>query len=354
MSWFSREKSTALGIDIGTATIKLLELSQLDGLFRVESYALVSYLAQDAEIAKNMSNTDLIAESIKKAVKQSGAKTKQACVAVADSVVMTKIISLPSSYTDDEIEDQMWVEAEQYVPYPLDEINIDFEVQGETVDQPEMLNILLVASRRENIDNRVEILEKAGLKTKIVDVEAFAIENAFFLLSNQLAGTIHTQTIAIVDVGASVFTLNVLHHCRTIYTREQSFGGGQLTAEIQRQYGLSYEAADLAKKQGGLPNNYLSELLNPFKQTISQQIARSLQFYISSNANKEIDSMVLAGGCAAIVGLDKLIEQNLGLPTYIANPFIKMTWSNKINPQNLSHNAPALMTACGLALRRFD
>jgi type IV pilus assembly protein PilM len=267
---------------------------------------------------------------------------------------MTKVITIPGSLAEDEMEEQVLVEADQYVPYSLDEVNLDFEVQGVSEDNPEMVNVLLAASRRENVEDRVAVIEKAGLKAGVVDVEAFSMENAFSLLADQLPEAIDSQTVAIADIGASMSTLNVLHECRTVYTREQGFGGKQLTEEIQRRYGLSYEEAGLAKRHGGLPDNYVTDVLDPFKKAMVQQIARSLQFFVSSSANRGIDSIVLAGGCSSIPGLEKLVEQNLGIPAYVANPFINMALSNRVKPQSLSNDAPAMMIACGLALRSFD
>jgi type IV pilus assembly protein PilM len=353
MGWFNRGNSAVLGIDISTAAIKLLELSKSGDRYKVESYA-VSPLPQDAVIDKNIANIDVIANSIKMAVKQSGTKNKHACVAVAGTSVMTKIISMPASLLEDEMEEQILVEADQYVPYSLDEVNLDFEIQGVTENNTDMVDVLLAASRRENVDDRVEALDKAGLKAKIVDVEAFAMENAFALLADQLPDSNDEQTIAIADIGATMSTLNVLHDFRTVYTREQGFGGKQLTEEIQRRYGLSYEEAGLAKRHGGLPDNYSSDVLEPFKKAMVQQIARSLQFFVSSSANRGIDGIVLAGGCSSIPGLEKLVEQNLGIPAYVGNPFINMALSNKVKPQSLSSDAPAMMIACGLALRSFD
>lgn len=353
MSWFNRGQSVVLGVDISTAAVKLLELSKSGARYKVESYA-VSPLPQDAVVDKNIANIDVIANAIKLAVKQSGTKTKQVCVAVAGSSVMTKNIQMPGSLTDDEMEEQILVEADQYVPYSLDEVNLDFEVQGQSENNSEMVDVLLAASRRENVEDRVEAIEKAGLKTKIVDVEAFCMENAFSLLGDQLPDSIDNQTFAIADIGATMSTLNVLHNGRTVYTREQGFGGKQLTEEIQRRYGLSYEEAGLAKRHGGLPDNYIADVLEPFKKAMVQQIARSLQFFVSSSMNRGIDNIVLAGGCSSIAGLEKLVEQNLGIPAYVANPFINMSLSNKVKPQSLSNDAPSMMIACGLALRSFD
>jgi type IV pilus assembly protein PilM len=180
------------------------------------------------------------------------------------------------------------------------------------------------------------------------------MEKAFSLLSDQFADSTGDKTVAIADIGSNISKLNVLHNGRSIYTREQGFGGKQLTEEIQRRYGLSYEEAGLAKRQGGLPDNYIVDVLEPFKRVMVQQIQRSLQLFMSSSANRGIDSIVLAGGCASIPGVDRLVEKNLGMPVYIANPFINMTLSNKINPQSLSNDAPTMMIACGLALRSFD
>jgi type IV pilus assembly protein PilM len=353
MNWFNHKQNAVLSLDISTAAVKLLELSKVGTRYRVECYA-VAPLPQDAVIDKNFANVNVIAEAIKVALKRSESKLKQATVAVAGSAVMTKIITMPASLSDDEMEEQIMVEADQYVPYSLDEINFDFEVQRRNEQNPEMVDVLLAASRKENVDDRVEALLKAGLKTRIVDVEAFAMENAFSLLADQFRDSMAGQTVAIADIGATMSTLNVVHDSRIIYTREQVFGGKQLTEEIQRRYGLSYEEAGLAKRHGGLPDNYIVDVLEPFKKAIVQQIQRSLQFFASSRADRIIDSVILAGGCASVLGIEKLVEHSLGMSVYTANPFVNMTLSNKIKPQLLSSDAPAMMIACGLALRSFD
>jgi type IV pilus assembly protein PilM len=353
MNWFNRKQNAVLGIDISSAAVKLLELSKTGARYRVESFA-VAPVHQDVPIEKNIANVDVIAEAIKTALTQSESKLKQAAIAVSGSAVMTKIITMPDSLTDDEMELQSIIEAGQHVPYPLDEVNFDFEVQGINKKNPEMVDVLLVVSRRENVNDRVEALLKAGLKASIVDVESFAMENAFSLLSDRLASSTVAQTVAILDIGSTMATLTVLHEGQLVFTQEQGFGGRQLTEEIQRRYGLSYEEAGLAKKYGGLPDNYTVDVLDPFKRAMVQQIQRSLQFFFSSSTNRSINSMVLAGGCASIPGIDKLVEKSLGIPVYIANPFNDMTLSRKIKPDKLLNNAPAMMIACGLALRSFD
>ncbi|HKJ76897.1 MAG TPA: pilus assembly protein PilM [Gammaproteobacteria bacterium] len=348
-----RRSRPLLGLDISTTAVKLLELSRSGDRHRVESYA-VEPLPPNSVIEKNISDVESVGAAIRRAVKRSGTRAKQAAVAVAGSAVITKVIAMPASLSDEEMESQIQLEADQYIPYPLEEVNLDFEVLGPSVDDPDRVDVLLAACRSENVDVRVDAVELAGLTAKVVDVEAYAMENAFAMIADQMPDQGAGKTIAVVDVGATMTTLNVLHDLKTIYTREQVFGGKQLTEEIQRRYALSYEEADMAKRQGGLPDNYLPEVLEPFKQAMAQQVSRSLQFFFSSTQYNSVDYLVLAGGSASINGIDELIEQRLGIPTTVANPFANMSVSSRIKPQVLVNDAPALMIACGLALRSFD
>jgi type IV pilus assembly protein PilM len=278
---------------------------------------------------------------------------KNAAVAVAGSAVITKTIEMDAGLCDDDMENQLKIEADQYIPYPLDEVAIDFEVQGTSSRNPERVNVLLAACRRENVEVREAALALAGLIARVVDVEAHALERSFELLANQSVVP-RECLVAVVDIGASMTTLNVLHHGRIIYTREQLFGGRQLTEDIQRRYGLTFEQAGLAKKQGGLPDDYGHEVLQPFREALVQQVSRSLQFFFASGQYDAVDHILLAGGTASICGLDRLIQEQLGTPTQVANPFVDMTLSAKVNAAALTSDAPAMMIACGLALRSFD
>ncbi len=350
---FGKKQTAVLGIDITTTVVKLLELSRNGNHYKVESY-MVAPLPHDAVLDKRITNVHAISDAIKKAVQRSGTKLKQAAVAVGGSSVITKLITLPADLTDDEMVEQIMIEAEQYIPYGIDEVNFDFEVQGINEIDSNRVNVLLAASRKENVDARVEILEIAGLKAKIVDIEAFAIENAFILLANQLPYSVENKTVVVIEIGASLTTLHVLYNSRAIYTREQNFGGKQLTEDIQRTYGLSYEEAGVSKKLGGLPDNYETDVLDPFKHGMVQQIQRAIQFFVASNASRPIDCVILAGGCASIAGVDQLVSESLGVPTYIANPFVNMEFSSRVNPKSLGKDAPSMLIACGLALRSFD
>lgn len=350
---FKRSSPPILGLDISTTAVKLLELSKSGQRYRVESYA-VEPLPANSVVEKNISDMEGVGEAIRRAVKKSGTRAKLAAAAVSGSAVITKVISMPANLSEDDMEAQIQLEADQYIPYPLEEVNIDFEVLGPSKDEADRVDVLLAASRSENVDVRVAAIELAGLTAKIIDVEAYAMENAFALIADQMPDKGVGKTIAVVDVGATMTTLNVLHDLKTIYTREQVFGGKQLTEEIQRRYGLSYEEAGMAKRQGGLPDNYVPEVLDPFKEAMALQVSRSLQFFFSSSAYNQVDYIVLAGGSSSIPGVSELIEHKLGIPTSVANPFTNMTVAPRIKAQILNNDAPALMIACGLALRSFD
>jgi type IV pilus assembly protein PilM len=348
------KKKTApvLGLDISSTTVKLLELSYTGDRYRVESYA-VSSLPQDAVIEKNVNDVDGVATAVRSVVAQSRTKLKQAAAAVAGSSVITKMIDMPEGLSEDDLETQLTLEADQYIPYPLEEVAIDFEVQGPSGQYDGQVEVLLAACRRETIDARVEAIESAELGAKIMDVEAYAMERAYSLIQHQL-DLGDDATVAVVDIGATMTTLSVLTNGQTIYTREQLFGGKQLTDEIMRRYGLPLEEAGLAKKQGGLPDDYEPEVLEPFKDAVVQQVARSLQFFFSSSQYNDVDHIILAGGVASMEGLAELVQDKLGTPASVANPFADMTISSRVNAVALSSDAPAMMIACGLALRSFD
>ncbi|MEH6557523.1 MAG: pilus assembly protein PilM [Oceanicoccus sp.] len=352
-SLFGKKRSNpVLGVDISSTTVKVLEISKSGDKYKVESYAVAS-LPPNAVIEKNIAELEGVAESIQKACDRSKTKLKSAAVAVAGSAVITKLIDMPAGLNDDNMETQITLEADQYIPYPLDEVAIDFEVQGESEHSPEQVEVLLAACRRENVDLRVDALEMADLATRVVDVEAYAIERSFDLMLPYLDCD-EDGAIAIVDIGATMTTLSVLVDGKTAYTREQLFGGRQLTEEIQRRYGLSLDEAGLAKKQGGLPDDYEPEVLEPFKDAVVQQVTRSLQFFFSSSQYNDVDHIILAGGVASMNGLADVVQDKLGTPTSIANPFTDMSVASRVDATALSNDAPSLLIACGLALRSFD
>jgi len=350
---FTKKANTLLGIDISSTSVKLLELSRSGSRYRVEAYA-VEPLPANAVVEKNIAELEGVGQALQRVVAKAKTGCKSAVVAVSGSAVITKIIEMDAGLSDEELENQLKIEADQYIPYPLEEVAIDFEVQGPAPRSAGGAEVLLAACRKENVEIREAALALAGLTAKVVDVEAYALERSYGLLAPQLGAAHGELTVAVVDIGATMTTLSVLHNGRTIYTREQLFGGRQLTEEIQRRYGLSQEEAGLAKKQGGLPDDYDSEVLLPFKEAVVQQVSRSLQFFFAAGQFHDVDCILLAGGTASIPGLDHMIQQKIGTQTLVANPFADMALSSKVNAGALASDAPALMIACGLALRSFD
>lgn len=349
LSRFGKSASTMLGVDISTTAVKILQLSASGNKYKVDNY-IIRPLPPNSVVAKNISDIDAVGECISHAVSILKPALKEAAVAVAGSAVITRTIEMNASLSDSEMENQIIVEADQYIPYPLDEVSIDFERQGLSERSPGMAEVLLAACRRENVDARVMSLEVGGLVAKVVDIEAHAIERAFTLLAQQI-GSEDEQTVAIIDIGSMMTTLNVILAGRTIYTRELMFGGNQLAEEVQRRFGLSAAEAENAMKRGGLPEEYKYEILAPFKDVVAQQISQTLQFFFSSSHYNEVDHVLLAGGVAAIDGLSDLVQESLSTPVRVANPFADLVIASKVNKAMLKNDAPSLLIACGLAMR---
>lgn len=340
-----------IGVDISSTSVKVLELSVKNNRYWVESYALVP-LSEGSVVEKNILNPEAVGDALERAVNLANVQSTEVALAVPTSMVITKIIEMDADMNDDEREIQIRDDAEQYIPFPLDEASLDFEVLPDRLANPNRVNVLLVATRIENVEARSEALELGGLTPKIADVESFAIENAFKVFSDTLP--MGVNTVGILDIGHTMTTLSVMQNNKVIYTREQVFGGKQLTQEIQNRYGLSFEEAGRAKKSRTLPDDYDIEVLEPFLEAVVQQAARSLQFFFSSSQFHEIDHILLAGGNANIPGLAKLLQQKLGYRVTIANPFLQMGFSPQIDIKKIENDASSLMVACGLALRSFD
>jgi type IV pilus assembly protein PilM len=346
---FGRRSTALLGVDISSSSVKIVKLSSSGGRHKLDSY-IIRPLPAKSVVEKNISDVNAVGEALVGAVSLMKPSIKDAAVAVAGSAVITKTIEMNAALSDTELENQIIVEADQYIPYPLDEVAIDFERQEISDRSEDLVEVLLAACRKENVDSRVMALEQGGLETKVVDIEAYAIERAFGLIDQQLEPE-EDQTTAIIDIGATMTTLNVMLDGKTIYTREQLFGGDQLIEDVVRRFGLTKAEAEIAVKRGGLPEEYEVELLLPFKDLVVQQISKTLQFFFSSSHYNDVDRIVLAGGVAAIPGLEELVQEHLSTPVLIANPFRDLEIGSKVNKTMLNNDAPALLIATGLAMR---
>ncbi len=351
-SLFKKKNKALLGVDISSTSVKVLELSRQGERYQVEAYATVA-LPPNAVVEQGINNEEAVGDAIRQAVVRSRSNAKNVALAVAGSAVITKTIDMSAGLSDDDMDFQIRTEADQYIPYPLEEVALDWEVTGPSDKSPDMVSVLLAACRSETVERRKDSVEIAGFEVSKVDVEAFCTERAFSLLDAQLEGE-EIETVAVIDIGATMTTLSVMHEGRSIYTREQLFGGSQLTEDIMRRYGLSEEDANRAKLEGGVPDDYESEVLGPFREAVVQQVSRSLQFFYSSSQFNDVDYIVLAGGTSSIPGLEEQVQSALGTPTVVANPFISMTLSQRVNATWLANDAPSLLIAAGLAMRSFD
>ena len=343
-----------LGLDVTTSSIKLIELAESGRGYRVESFA-AEPTPPNAINDKAIVDAEAVGEAIRRAVKRSGTKTREVAVAISGDAAITKVIQMPKNLSGADLEGQVELQADQYIPFPMEEVSFDFEIVGESERDPDMVDVLLVATRTENVEQRQAAVQSAGLTTRVVDVEAFAVENACSLMVHQMPEGGLDKFIAIVDFGASTTTFSVLHNLKVIYTRDFGFGGQQLTEEIMRTYGLSLEDAGRAKKEGGLPSNYQPEVLDAFMDDMSQQVSRSLQFFLASGSGRdEPDQVLVCGGCANIPGVADVIGSRIGIATEVGDPLGQMKLSSRAKAHGVQKDATALLTACGLALRSFD
>ena len=351
---FKPKAQPLFGMDISSSSIKMVELMDAGkGAIRVERYVIES-LPKDAVIDGNIANLEVVTEAVQRGWKKLATRTKNVAMALPTAAVITKKIIVPAGLREEDLEIQVETEANQYIPFALEEVNLDFQVIGPAPSSPEEAEVVIAASRKEKVEDRVAVAQASGLKALIMDVESYAMLAAFDLISKQFPDEGKDQNIALVDLGANVMNITVMRNDQTVYTREQAFGGNQLTQDIMRQYGMSHEEAEAAKRTGGLPETYEAEVLRPFMENAVLEIQRAMQFFFTSTQFNSIDHIVLMGGSAVIPGLDEVASTRTQVNTLIANPFASMAINPRIQLKRLIADAPSLMVACGLAMRRFD
>ena len=351
---FKPKAQPLFGMDISSSSVKMVEVMDAGkGAIRVERYVIES-LSKEAVIDGNIANLEVVVEAVQRGWKKLATRTKNVAMALPTAAVITKKIIVPAGLREDELELQVETEANQYIPFALEEVNLDFQVAGPATSSPEEAEVLIAASRKEKVEDRVAVAEAAGLKALVMDVESYAMLAAFDLIKKQFPSDGKDQNIALVDLGANVMNITVLRNDQTVYAREQAFGGNQLTQDIMRQYGMSHEEAEAAKRAGGLPETYDAEVLRPFMENAALEIQRAMQFFFTSTQFNSIEHILLMGGSAVIPGLDEVVATRTQVNTLIANPFASMAINPRIQLKRLVADAPSLMIACGLAMRRFD
>ncbi|EGK71714.1 Putative Type IV pilus assembly protein PilM [Methyloversatilis universalis FAM5] len=339
---------------MSSSAVKLVELSRTaKGEYRIERYAIEN-LPRDSVVDGNIAKLEDVADAVRRAWKRMGTSTRNVALALPAAAVITKKIIVPANQREQELEVLVESEANQYIPFQLDEVNLDFQVVGPAPGNPDEVEVLIAASRKEKVEDRVAVAEAAGLRAVVVDVESYAAQAAFELVEKQLPEGGKDTNIVLVDVGANVMNVIILRNDQPVYSREQAFGGYQLTQDIMRNYGMTPEEAEAAKRTNTLPENYENDLLRPFMDNLALEVSRALQFFFTSTQYNSVDHIVLAGGCSIIPGLDEVVANRTQVETRVANPFVDMQLSQAVTAKRLSQDAPSLLVGCGLALRRFD
>ncbi len=343
-----------IGLDISTTSVKLVELSEGSNKeLRLERYASEP-LPRGAMTDGNIENIDQVAEAIRRVLAKSGTKTKKVSLGMPPSAVITKKIILSGGTSEAALELQVESEASQYIPFALDEVRLDFCVIGPAPNSEDDIEVMLAAARKEKIEDRMAVAEVAGLKAQVMDIESYAARAAVGRIISQSDNEGRDKIIALFQIGAKVTHISVILNDQTVYEREQAFGGNQLTQEIVRTYGLSFEEAEIKKKSDELPQGYAEEVLNPFLESAALEVTRAIQFFFTSTPYTRVDQIYLAGGCAILPGLLDMVASRTKISTAVISPFKGMELSPNVKEKQLRSEAPAFLVACGLAMRRFD
>jgi type IV pilus assembly protein PilM len=349
-----RKNPPLVGLDISTSGVKLVELSEVGSSdFRLERFASEP-LPRGAVVDGSIENVEQVSEAVRRAWKKSGTRAKHVALGMPPSSVITKKITLPAGLSEDELEVQVESEANQYIPFALEEVSLDFDVIGPVQNAPEDVEVLIAATRKEKVEDRVAVAEAAGLKPLVMDIESYAARAAIDRVTAQLSKGGQGQIVALFQIGAQVTHVSVMLDGQTIYEREQPFGGNQLTQDAVRAYGLSFEDAESKKRAGELPEGFERELLEPFLENAALEVTRAIQFFFTSTPYTHIDQIFLAGGCAVLPGLVELVADRTKVSSSVVSPFQGMQLASSVREKQLRGEAPSFLVACGLAMRRFD
>jgi len=353
-SLFGKKNPPLIGLDISSSGVKLVELSEVGkNELRLECFASEP-LPRGAVVDGNIENIDQVSDAVLRVWKKSGTRAKVAAMGMPPASVITKKIILPSGLSEEGLELQVETEASQYIPFALDEVRLDFDVIGLVENSPDDVEVMLAATRKEKVEDRVAVAEAAGLKPTVMDIESYAARAAISRLTEQMPNRAKGQVLALFQIGSQVMHVSMLLDDQLIYEREQPFGGHQLTQEIVRTYGLSYEEAEVKKRNNDLPDGYQTEILEPFLETAAQEVTRAIQFFFTSTPYTRVDQLFLAGGCAIIPGMVDTVANRTKLSASVVSPFKGMQLSTNVREKQLRIEAPAYLVACGLAMRRFD
>ncbi len=351
---FGRSKN-AIGLDIGSSYIKVLELAESKaGRWSLMNFGMKK-LPPEAIVDGALMNSNIIVDSIRELVSSHKIRTRDVVTSVSGHSVIIKKINLPVMTTE-ELEESIQWEAEQYIPFDINDVNIDVQILDPVGDETGQMEVLLVAAKKDMINDYVAIVQEAGLNPVVMDVDSFAIENAFEANYDSSPD----DTMVLVNIGASIININVLRGGITAFTRDITLGGNQYTEEIQKQLNVSYEEAEALKIGGDIVRDSqavvpeeVEGIIRAVSENVATEIQRSLDFYAATSTEDEITRIFLSGGSARIPGLTRTIQEKTGLPVELVNAFRHIEINEKdFNTAFLNEVAPMAAVAVGLAMRR--
>lgn len=351
---FTIRSKLLVGIDIGTHSIKVVRLKQKGKDYRLLNFGLMP-LRPESMVDGNIADADAIVEAIHNLMQMEKIKATEVATAVSGQSVIVKRIRLPQM-TEEELNEAIQGEAEQHIPFEIADVNLDFQILP-TLQEEEraenQMDVLLVAAKKDKIRDYTQLLTAAGLNPVVVDIAAFALENAYAVATGQEAGV-----VALVDIGATTMNINILQAGLTLFQRDIAIGGQRYTATIQQELKVSYEQAEALKMGLGRADARRQEGVLSIMARVSKEIAeemqRSFEFFRTTIADATIDKMVISGGCAKIKGLERFLSKRLSLPVSVADPFRGLYYSEKVfDPEYLHAMAPVAAVSVGLALRRM-
>ena len=342
-----------LGLDIGSSCIKVVQLKESKGRYVVQKFGMKA-LEPGTIVDGVVMNPDRVVSAIKQLLKEHRVREKRVATSISGHSVIVKKITLPA-VPEEELDTQVKLAAEQYIPFDINEVNLDFHVVNAS-EQPEegepQMSLLLVAAKKDKVAELIDLIRGAGLTPMVIDVDAFAIENMYDVNYSVTPD----EVIALVNIGASVMNVNIVRGGTCVFTRDISIGGNRYTEALQQDLGASFDDAEVAKKGDGrskLDREAVTSALNNVNAEVVSEVANSIDYFRTTNLDGEISRIVLCGGCANAQGLPEQLSQRLSVPVAIANPFAELDTSPlKLDPAAMDVVAPLAAVAVGLALRR--
>ena len=347
MAW--GKKKNVIGLDIGSSSIKVVELREAKDGFKLQHLG-ISPLPPEAIVDGALMDSVTIIDTIRDLV-TSTSKTRDVVTSVSGHSVIVKKITLPFM-TETELEESIQWEAERHIPFDINDVNIDFQILGYGSENPDLMEVILVAAKKDIINDYVSVIMEAGLNPVVMDIEAFALENMLGI-NYELE---KDDIVAIANLGATVTNINILKDNLSAFTRDIFKGGNQITEEIQRQLHVDYEEAEKIKvgqKGEGASQSVVENVLRSASESLAVEIGNSLDFFQSSTTSQKISKLYVSGGGSKIKDFDIILQQQIGIPVEIANPFKRIEYNEKsFDPEYLREIGPVMAVGVGLASRK--